>query len=553
MALSDAYDMLTDTAADIWREHAAMRAGLQRKQAIEAELDVLASGDAGKNRILNAIEADRAAYRAATSRWQDKMDTVLGYWGSQLSTPSAYVRGSLPVAGRRRELLRDIRAHMAANSISVAQRKATLAAEPAAADNGILDRLTVDENGDTISAGLHNQTLDAVVVEKASQYASTIEIKARNQGNDIFDLQGPAGSLLIQAVNSVYSGDGLVSNPNLNQGLSSNANAADLSADTAHGAWTLTKTGSPTHVWDTSIKYQGNTGSHKLYGNNTARKWSQPLVIRRAHRRLPRNYMVAIYVTGTPVARATVVWGSKSQVHNLSAGWNYLRLDRDKDLYPVNFEQSAAVLSVEVALTSGSDSSNYVNVCFVGGQNYRQFDGLWYGHWSRTAPSAQFGSFSFADTMSQESVCAWALYLAYHATADRQHAFLREAASPSITEPADLAPEIAITHSGSNVADGGTIALGSVASGPHSVTLRVFNSGHGPLAIGVPVVTGSPTNASLTDAGISVPKALGPQEYTDITVEVTDGGAGAFSLTLRIDNNDASEGTYEITISGTAT
>jgi uncharacterized membrane protein len=37
-----------------------------------------------------------------------------------------------------------------------------------------------------------------------------------------------------------------------------------------------------------------------------------------------------------------------------------------------------------------------------------------------------------------------------------------------------------------------------------------------------------------------------------VTVGVTDGGAGAFSLTIRIDNNDASEGTYEITISGTA-
>jgi hypothetical protein len=558
MALSDAYDMFTDACEDILSEHTNITCQLALKAAFEAELDVLPAGDPGRVAVQNDINADRAAYRAITERWASKMDTVIAYWGTQLSQPSAYVKGNRPFRSRAL-LLADIRAHMAANNLSIMPRKVSYAAEPSATDNGVIDRLTVDEDGSPIAAGLHNQTVDLYVTSKPSQYASIITIKSRTKGADIFNLLGPDGELSIQAVNDAYSGDGIVGAPALNQGLSTNTNGGDLSGDTTQGPWVLTKSGSPVHTWDTSIKYRGLTGSHKMYGNSTSRTFTQPLVINNQHRRLPRNYLPAIYKTGTPVGNITVTWGNKTQVFTmagLSAGWNYLRLDRDKDLYPRNFDTAGATLAIEFAFTSGTDSSNYINFGFMGGQVYKQFDGPFYGHWSRTGISTinlLTPAFSLADTMTSDGRNARALYFAYHRTADRVNAYLPEAASPTIADTAPPAPEIGITRNGSNVADGGTIALGTVAaSTEHTVTLRVYNSGNGPLSIGVPVDVGGATNATLTTAGLSVPQAIPPQSYLDVTVGVTDGGAGAFSLTIRIDNNDASEGTYEITISGTA-
>lgn len=439
MALSDAYDLFADVCEDIGVEHAAVLTQLTQKLAVEAELDVLAAGDPGRVAIQRAIDADRAAYRGIAQRWATKMDTVLGYWGTQLTVPSQFVKGNRPT--NRAMLLRDIRQHMVTNSLSIADRAVSYDAEPSASDNGVLDRLTVDEDGSEIAAGLHNQTLDAFVTSKPSQYRSIITIRPRTKGADIFNLLGPDGELPIEAVNDAYSGDGIVTNPTLIQGVSSTTNAADLSSDTSNAGWTLSKSGSPVHVVDTSIKYRGLTFSHKMYTNSTSRTWTQPLLVRPEHRFTPRNFMLAVYKTGTPVGNITLTCGSKSQVFTmggLSAGWNYLRLDRDKDLFPKNFSGSGFTLAVEFAFTSGSDSSNYINFGGFFGQNYKQFDGPWYGHWSRTGYSAlsltQAAPFTFADTMTAAGKNATALYYAYHLTADRVHAYLPESGAPTIAD-----------------------------------------------------------------------------------------------------------------------
>lgn len=113
-------------------------------------------------------------------------------------------------------------------------------------------------------------------------------------------------------------------------------------------------------------------------------------------------------------------------------------------------------------------------------------------------------------------------------------------------------PEIALTHNGTNVADAGTIALGSVATGAHPLTLRFSNSGPFPLVLEVPTSSAA-TNATLTDDGMTQAIIIMPNRYADLAVIVTDGGAGAFSITLNFVNNDSGENPFNVTISGTAT
>jgi hypothetical protein len=47
--------------------------------------------------------------------------------------------------------------------------------------------------------------------------------------------------------------------------------------------------------------------------------------------------------------------------------------------------------------------------------------------------------------------------------------------------------------------------------------------------------------------------AILPGSSKTVVVTVTDSGAGAFSTIVDFTNNDASEGTFAITIAGTAT
>lgn len=160
-------------------------------------LDVLTSD--GRSKVVSASEAERALLVQLQAGWKAMMLPVLAYGGTQLTTPSRYVKGNTVSEQDLPMLLRDINAYMLANSLSVADRAVTWASEIAASDNGILDRLTVDEYGITIEAGFHGQTLDAVVDSIPARYRSVVRVKPRNSGEDIFNMLGPSGSLAIEA------------------------------------------------------------------------------------------------------------------------------------------------------------------------------------------------------------------------------------------------------------------------------------------------------------------------------------------------------------------
>lgn len=421
MAWSDAADMFVDVCEDIGAERAAIITQLTQKLAVEAELDVLASGDPGKAAIQNAIEADRAAYRAIASRWRQKMDTVLAYMGTQIATPSKYVKAGRPT--NRILLLRDIRAGMVTGDYDVDRRKVTWAAEPTADDaGGIINRLVVDESNVEIEGGLP-ATIDCTVIAKPAQYRSITRLQARTKGIDIFNLLGPDGFVDIEAVNGA-GGRNLVTNPNL-----SNANSStDETAVTSLSGWTVSDAvAGMTHKIDTDIAYRGNAFSHKLYGTSGTRRFSQPLIVARSDIYTPRLYMLAVYVTGTVAGTLTVTWGSKSQaftIGSLSAGWNYLILDRDRDLFPSQFDSGDNVLQIDVAMTTG-DASNYINLAYVGGQNMVNFNGAYYAVWSRNGVSTLYDLNSLADSQDGAGLNQNALYYAYHGTEAANYAYLR--------------------------------------------------------------------------------------------------------------------------------
>lgn len=421
MAWSNFASMFQDACDDIGTERANFVAQITQKAALYAELSVLAAGSPGRVAIEQALAADRAAYDAIASRWRTKMDAVLAYGGTQIATPSRYVKGDKPT--NRVLLLRDIRAGMVTGDYDVNRRKTTWAAEPTADDaGGIINRLVVDESNVEIEGGLP-ATIDCRVISKPSQYRSITRVEARVKGIDIFDLQGPTGFVDIEAVNGA-GGQNLVTNPNL-----SNANSStDETAVTSISGWTVSDAvAGMTHKIDTDIAYRGNAFSHKLYGTSGTRRFSQTLVVARSDIYTPRLYMIPVYVTGTVAGTLTVTWGSKSQaftIGSLSAGWNYVILDRDRDLFPSLFDSGDNVLQIDVAMTTG-DTSNYINIGGVYGQNMRMFNGAYYAVWSRNGVSTLLDNNALADSQDGDGKNQNALYYAYHGTDAANYAYLR--------------------------------------------------------------------------------------------------------------------------------
>jgi len=136
--------------------------------------------------------------------------------------------------------------------------------------------------------------------------------------------------------------------------------------------------------------------------------------------------------------------------------------------------------------------------------------------------------------------------------------YVKHASSATgFTEPT-LEPEISVQVSPDGTAanlaahtDGGQSDAGTLASGAHDYMIEFENLGIYPLAVGLPARS-SETNISAVDDGMTTPIVVMPGRKHRITVEVTDGGAGAWATTLTFDTNDSSEATYEVDLIGEA-
>jgi hypothetical protein len=111
------------------------------------------------------------------------------------------------------------------------------------------------------------------------------------------------------------------------------------------------------------------------------------------------------------------------------------------------------------------------------------------------------------------------------------------------------APEMDVTRGGA-IVDGNTDAAGSMLVGvPQSLTYTITNSGTATLNMSNAVL-GAITNCT-PNITTQVPATLAAAANTSLVISVTPTTAAAFSFTVSITNNDASENPYNWTVSGT--
>jgi hypothetical protein len=163
------------------------------------------------------------------------------------------------------------------------------------------------------------------------------------------------------------------------------------------------------------------------------------------------------------------------------------------------------------------------------------------------------GRFRFNDLFTGATAAPTVQSEAQRFVNERFSRYVKHNSSPVTFVEPTLEPEIAVEVGGSNLADGGTDALGTVSVSLQVRTYTIRNTGNSPLAINLPVAApGSQTNCTASIATQPAKSVLLPLETTTLVVNVTPSGAGAFSCTVSFENNDSDEDPFNWTISGTA-
>jgi hypothetical protein len=487
------------------------------------------------NTLAPAAAARRAQQEEMIEHLLDWLDGALAWVGRELG--SAFLNGG---DVDRPGVIFDLANRMVADSEYIAARGATLAADPAADSGLTLRRLTEDHRGQLLDGGVRETvTFEVTGTALSGNGAGVISgvLYGEDGPQDDLDYMG-AGTARASDVRMFLISDanpaGILSNPGfVAAGPPDNGDAV-----TELSGWTLTdQSGAPTKVWRTTNPWRDKTGGLAVAGNATTLRLEQPLILGNGNAYVPVDFMGVVYWDATWSGSITVTWGSKSQAFSSAsfsgAGFKYLLPDLDSDLYPVNFSVTDAMFRVDVATTSASGE---IVLQFFDAQIMTARQGMYFSAWAQATDPVERLKKTWADTPGYTGELQDTLQVL---TGQAPWAYLPTDGTTELVAPA-LTAVLNVPAS---------IVLGNVVSGAHDVDIAVENTGRFPLIVQIPT-QGAVSNATLTDAGIAAAIVVMPGKTTVITVEVTDGGAGAFSCEVDFTGNGGDE---TVTISGTAT
>jgi hypothetical protein len=299
-------------------------------------------------------------------------------------------------------------------------RAVTYAADPSPATTGQFFRLTTDHRSQKIESGKHNQTITAKIIgtgaSNAGAHRSIAEIKggAASDDNEVVDYRkgsGDKNKLTLEAVNEVYNPTALITNMNLYGNTETHGDTVSVIT-----GFTLTNvSGSPTVTVDTTNVWRSKRFCIRVAGASTSWKaqYTSGISIGQDKRYTPYCIMVPIFMQAGWAGDITIVWGGKSQAYteaDLSGGaWAYLKIDRDSDLFPLNFDADDATVSITIATDAAN--ANYVVLGGIYVAEGKRHEGVWYFHFSHTADSVLDSTVSWADSCDfagkRQDLIAW--------------------------------------------------------------------------------------------------------------------------------------------------
>jgi len=285
----------------------------------------------------------------------------------------------------------------------VTARAVTYASEPAGSAAGYVRRLTVDPNGtdSKIESGRHNFTLTAKVTSKPATFQAISTLMGTEGPIDALDYRTAPGSsrdVSIAHTNDVDTGNA-VDNPN----MTGNTDTSDEAALTAMTGWTLaTGAGSPTPKIESTTVWRGKSYVYSMATASATKTFTQPMpagvLVDRYQPYLP---FVPCYLNTGWAGTITITWGSKSQAFTeadlTGSAWIPLIVDRDADLYPLNFDTDGATWALSIADGAGAGSNELLWAGFFAAKMV-QYQDVWYAIISDHAQPAVGATRTFADS-----------------------------------------------------------------------------------------------------------------------------------------------------------
>jgi hypothetical protein len=522
------------------------------EQAIDEVLTGLAAYGSSPGQVLaNLIEGTAVAHRGEYPARKALARAVLALGMANMLTAigSRYVDGGQltdPVGG-----FFDLREQMDADGDYITDRGNSPAADPAPGSGILVERLTVDHLGQEIGGGIHSETVTGEVILNT--------LVGAGQGRAQMLLTGEAGP----EDELDYRHKGTAQNANVTLDFVGDTNPGDVpnsvfavSGNPSHGAtvsstnlasWTQSDlTGTPITTFTTTSPWRNRPGGINISGNGTAKRYQQTLILGNgANPYRPISLLATIRPSGTFTGAVAITVGSVTRtfVHGdltLSA-FNYLRLLLNENRYPVNFDNGASVIRIDITITTGS-----VDLFYFDAQNMTARQGYWYAAWNHTADPVAQATVTWADTCSYDGVTADVLAVAWD---QAPFAYLPTSGSNLIAD-AQFDGDLEVSHGGTVVNDGGNVALGTT-SGVQTEIFRLRNRGAGLMAVAPGALSGA-TNCTAILTGFTAPIAMQPGDYVDVELEITPSGAGAYDVDVSFDNSDPTEHPYNFNVAGTS-
>lgn len=396
--------------------------------ALQNDLDTLST--AGVAAVGAALKARRDDHAALRARGRAIVDPTLVQIGKTINSDAV----SGDTVRDYAKFFRDWRYYQDNTADEkVTARAVTFASEPAAAATGILRRLTVGPNGagDKIESGRKAKTVVGRVVAKATNYNSTIQLGNDDDGpvDGLDYLAATVNKVLVEAINEANPGNG-VTNATMRADVSTNG-----ATPATYTGWTYTKT-SGTVTVVTSPVWRSLPYVTRVVDADADVTWAQPMpaqVLSDAYR--PWLPGAPIYMEASWTGDVTITWGNKSQAFtesDLSGGaWVHLVVDRDADLYPVNFDTAGGTWSIR--LENDSAMTKYIQIGAFLAAPGTAFEDCYYFHFSHSSYPAINATLSFADTATAAGIIQDRLSFLYGD--DLVGAYLMTAGTNTLSDP----------------------------------------------------------------------------------------------------------------------
>ena len=300
-------------------------------------------------------------------------------------------------------ILRRLQTNFRDRGLSVVSRAFTFGAISAlsgSAADGVINRLSVDENGDDIE-NTFSETIEAEVAQDehsgAAEHEERFEFRGQALGEDPLDLQGSGRTKLIKSLSGIDSQE-FLQNPS----FSDDAVGARGASDSITG-WAITGGTILNFTIDDAASgqiyrdFDGDTAPKSLLFETDA-TISQNLNNRRVQFNpdVPMYLQVAYRANTANAGTLTLTLGSQTATATITtatSGWNVLRLTLSSRNWFNVFNQEDPTVAIDL---SGSDGSVWVDDVILG--RFDDFNGIWYAPVGGATPFLRRDQFNWSHT-----------------------------------------------------------------------------------------------------------------------------------------------------------